>query len=260
MDGLRLPGQGMGAVPPYMYPSPGMDPRLLGPANLSMKPADARQISPPAGSRQTSPPGGSSAAVASPIGIKRSLSTEYPAPAGHDVLDLSIKKPKIASPGSGRPSDTVPASSPSTSAIPSTAGSAGTAGSAAVPSAAGSINGSFPTLGLTAPAASGFTAPAVPYPPGYPAGYLDPRVLGMPKLTPVPSSPGAGGLSSLTQAQQQSVLMAPPVAGYPISHLPPHLSYAHLYAAAAEREKLLQKSHMSPLNADLVRMQSAALL
>ncbi len=254
MEGLRLPVQGMSTIPPYMYPSPIADPRQHTPANLSTKTPDAREMSPPAGSRHISPSaGGSSAAANSPTGIKRSLPTEYPGPSGQDVLDLSIKKPKLTSPVSTIPSDTVAGSRTSASDIPS-------AGPSSLPSTGGSVNGTCPTLGLTTPGVAGLTAHAAPYPSGYPTSYLDPRLLSLHGLTSIPDIAGAGGVSSLTPAQQQSLFMAPPVAGYPMSYLSPHMSYAHLYAAAAEREKLLQKTHMSPLNTDVVRMQSTALL
>ena len=82
--------------PGYMYSMAATDPRLI---DLSNRAAVA------AAATGTAKEGETKLNLSPPSGVKRSISETSP---GHDVLDLSVKKPRVESPVASRPSTVIP--------------------------------------------------------------------------------------------------------------------------------------------------------
>ena len=198
------------------------DPRLVDLSNrtaatiAAVKEAEARQLSPTSG-------------------IKRTLSEATSSGAqGPDVLDLSVKKPKVESPVVSRPTAVIPSHhSPLTHSIhglmpPVAIPEHRTIG---IPVTSGGL--SVPVAGLPAPTLQSLAAA------GYPAGMLDPRALAL------TTGNGTSATLSLAHAQQQALTLSS--VGYPLTaaYMPAGMTCPQLCSTStADREKLLKAQHV----------------
>ena len=212
---------GMMPFPGYMYPMATADPRLVDLSNraaataAAVKEAEARQLSPTSG-------------------IKRTLSEATSSGAqGPDVLDLSVKKPRVESPVVSRPTAVIPSHpGPLTHSIPGLMPPVAIPGHPAVgiPVTSGGLT--VPVAGLPAPTLQSLAA-------GYPAGMLDPRALAL------ATGNGTSATLSLAQAQQQALTLSS--VGYPLAaaYMPAGMTYPQLCSTSTtDREKLLKAQHV----------------
>ncbi len=216
---------GVMPFPSYMYPMTTSDPRLVDLSNRTAAVAAATAASRDPEVKSVSPSGGLKRSLREPVSPSRAGS--------HDVLDLSIKKPKVESPVAARPSAVIP-SHPSP-LVPSGLVPMGLPGHVGIP-VTSSSGLSVPIPGLQAPslqslAASGYSASAM----------LDPRALA---LSSYVSAAGSGSSStlSLAHAQQQALSL-----GYPVAYMPSGLAagYSQLCATSStDRDKLLKAQQL----------------
>ena len=168
-------------------------------------------------------------------GMKRSLSEPTPGGTqGPDVLDLSIKKPKVESPVASRPATVIPSHpNPLTHAIPGLVPPVAIPGHPTVGIPVSSAGLRVPIAGLPAPTLQSLAAA------GYPAGMLDPRALALATRS------GTSATLSLAHAQQQALTLSS--VGYPLAaaYMPAGMTYPQLCSTSTtDREKLLKAQHV----------------
>ncbi len=217
---------GMVPFPGYMYPMTTADPRLL---DLSNRSAAASGKEPEA--KSLSPSGG----------LKRSLSEATTTPsAAADVLDLSVKKPKVESPVASKPATAAVIPSHPSALLPSVPGlvPVGLPGHPATVGIPVSTPGGLtvPMTGLPAPTLHSLAAA------GYPTAMLDPRSLALPSLA---NGTGTSATLSLAQAQQHALTLSS--VGYPMAaaYMPTGLTYPQVCATSStDRDKLLKAQQL----------------
>ena len=214
---------GMIPFPGYMYPMATADPRSIDLSNRAVVAAAATATTKEAETKLNLSP---------PSGVKRSISETSP---GNDVLDLSVKKPRVESPFASRPSTVIPSHpNPLTHPIPGLIPPVGIPGHPAVGIPVSSAGGlTIPVAGLPTPTVQSLAAA------GYPANMLDPRALAL------ATGNGTSATLSLAHAQQQALTLSS--VGYPMAaaYMPHGMTFPQLCSASTtDRDKLLKAQHV----------------
>ena len=223
---------GMVPFPGYMYPMVATDPRLIDLSSRATAAATAAAATTTGASKESE----AKQTLSPPSGIKRNLSETSGGTPAHDVLDLSVKKPRVESPVASRPSAVIP-SHPNPLAshqIPGLISQMGIPGHPAVGIPVSTAAGlTLPIAGLPAPTLQSLAAT------GYPAGMLDPRALAL------ATGNGTSATLSLAHAQQQALTLSS--VGYPMAaaYMPHGMTFPQLCSTStADREKLLKAQHV----------------